>query len=87
MLRIDSKSGQLRPAHLFIYILAGLIYIGRALLLEFAIPARERDIITDLKGRFAAVRDKWLCKAMYLLIGYILSLLLYGKKIACETGS
>ena len=63
------------------------MYVGWALLLEFAISVRERDIIMDLEGRFAAVCDKWLCKATYLLIGYTLSLLLYGKKIACETGS
>ncbi|KAL2211173.1 hypothetical protein CC79DRAFT_1347853 [Sarocladium strictum] len=87
MLRINGESGQLRPAHLFTYVLAGLIYVGRALLSEFAIPARERGTIKDLKGRFAAVRDEWLCKATYSPMGYTLSLLLYGKKIARETGS
>jgi hypothetical protein len=58
VLRINSESGQLRPAHLFIYMLAGLIYIGRALLSEFAILARERGTIKNLEGRFAAVRDE-----------------------------
>ncbi|KAL2209730.1 hypothetical protein CC79DRAFT_1321165 [Sarocladium strictum] len=37
--------------------------------------------------RFAAVRDEWLCKATYSPMGYTLSLLLYGKKIARETSS
>lgn len=87
VLGIDGESGQLRPAHLFTYVLAGLVYVGRALLSEFAIPARERGTIKDLEGRFAAVRDKWLCKATYSPMGYTLSLLLYGKKIARETGS
>ncbi|KAL2212889.1 hypothetical protein CC79DRAFT_1330191, partial [Sarocladium strictum] len=87
VLGIDGESGQLRPAHLFTYVLAGLVYVGRALLSEFAIPARERGTIKDLEGRFAAVRDEWLCKATYSPMGYTLSLLLYGKKIARETGS
>ncbi|KAL2207014.1 hypothetical protein CC79DRAFT_1332834 [Sarocladium strictum] len=78
---------RLRPAHLFTYVLAGLVYVGRALLSEFAIPARERGTIKDLEGRFVAVRDEWLCKATYSPMGYTLSLLLYGKKIARETGS
>ncbi|KAL2208329.1 hypothetical protein CC79DRAFT_1334080, partial [Sarocladium strictum] len=87
VLGIDGESGQLRPAHLFTYVLAGLVYVGRALLSEFAIPARERGTIKDLEGRFAAVRDEWLCKATYSPMGYTLSLLLYSKKIARETGS
>ncbi|KAH7472005.1 hypothetical protein FOMA001_g13015 [Fusarium oxysporum f. sp. matthiolae] len=41
----------------------------------------------DLTQRFAQVRDAWLCNATYSPMGYILSLLLFGKKIARETGS
>jgi hypothetical protein len=69
------------------YVLAGLVYVGWALLLEFAILARERGMMMDLEGRFVVVCDEWLCKAIYLLMGYILSLLLYGKKIAREISS
>ncbi|KAL2203436.1 hypothetical protein CC79DRAFT_1390855 [Sarocladium strictum] len=87
VLGIDGELGQLRLVYLFTYVLAGLVYVGRALLLEFAIPARERGTIKDLEGRFAAVRNEWLCKATYSPMGYTLSLLLYGKKIARETGS
>jgi hypothetical protein len=48
--------------------------VGRALLPEFVIPARERDTMTGL------------CKATYSLMGYTLSLLLYGmaKTIATD---
>ncbi|KAH7108989.1 hypothetical protein B0J13DRAFT_600669 [Dactylonectria estremocensis] len=42
VLGIDGESRQLRPAHLFTYVLAGLVYMGRALLAEWAIPTRER---------------------------------------------
>lgn len=41
----------------------------------------------DLGERFAHVRNTWLCKATYSPMGYTLSLLLYGRSIAKETGS
>ncbi|KAK2927994.1 hypothetical protein FoTM2_013170 [Fusarium oxysporum f. sp. vasinfectum] len=87
VLGIDGETWQMRPAHLFTYVLAGLVFTGRALLGEWAIPTRERDGMEDLTQRFAQVRDAWLCKATYSPMGYILSLLLFGKKIARETGS
>jgi hypothetical protein len=87
VLGIDGETGQLRPAHLFTYVLAGLVFTGRALLGEWAIPTRERAGMEDLTQRFAQVRDAWLCKATYSPMGYILSLLLFGKKIAREMGS
>jgi hypothetical protein len=72
---------------MFIYMLAGLIYIGRALLSEWAVPAAERSTIRDAAEQFARICKKWLYKVIYSFISYILSLLLYGKKIARETGS
>ncbi|KAH7110378.1 recQ family helicase [Dactylonectria estremocensis] len=76
VLGIDGESGQLQLAHLFTYMLAGL-----------AIPTRERPGIVGLAERFAQVRNDWLCKATYSPMGYTLSLLLYSRKIAQETGS
>lgn len=87
VLGIDPDSGQFRPAHNFIYVLAGLVYAGRALFGEWAIPTTKRAEMLDLSERFAQVRDAWLCKAIYSPMGYILSLLLYGRAIAKETGS
>lgn len=87
VLGIDDESGQLRPAHLFTYVLAGMVYVGRALLAEYAIPTAQRPGMEDLERRFARVRDAWLCKATYSPMGYTLSLLLYSRKIAKETGS
>jgi hypothetical protein len=87
VLGIDAETGQLRPAHLFTYMLAGLVFTGQALLGEWVIPTREQDGIKDLTQRFARIRDAWLYKATYSPIGYILSLLLFRKKIARETGS
>ncbi|KAJ4175510.1 hypothetical protein NW759_017678 [Fusarium solani] len=79
VLGIDGETGQLRPAHLFTYVLAGLVFTGRALLGEWAIPTRERAGMTDLAQRFAQVRDAWLCKATYSPMGYTLSLLLTAR--------
>ncbi len=67
--------------------LAGLVYVGRALLAEWAIPTKERAGIEDLGERFAQVWNTWLCKATYSPMGYVLSLLLYGRRIAQETSS
>ncbi|KFY01439.1 hypothetical protein O988_02743 [Pseudogymnoascus sp. VKM F-3808] len=77
VLGIDGGTLQFRPAHLFTYVLAGLTYVGRALLGEWAIPTKDRP----------DVRDTWLCKATYSPMGYTLSLLLYGRAIAKQTGS
>ncbi|RYP21174.1 hypothetical protein DL767_009320 [Monosporascus sp. MG133] len=52
VLGIDSESRQLRPARLFTYVLAGMVYVGRALLAEYAVPTRERRGMDDLKERF-----------------------------------
>jgi hypothetical protein len=87
VLGIDGEAGQFRPAHLFTYVLAGLVYVGRALLGEWAIPTPERAGMADLAARFARVRDAWLCKATYSPMGHVLSLLLYGRERARETGS
>jgi hypothetical protein len=41
----------------------------------------------DLGEWFTRVRDTWLCKAIYSLMGYVLNLLLYNRKIIQETSS
>ena len=87
VLGIDGESVQLRPAHLFTYVLAGLVYVARALIAEHAVPVKARPAMEDLESRFSQAHQTWLCKATYTPIGYVLSLLLYGRKIARETGS
>jgi hypothetical protein len=52
-LGIDKESRQFRLAHLFTYVLAGLVYIRRALLAEWAILTIKRARIEDLGERFA----------------------------------
>jgi hypothetical protein len=84
VLGIDGKPGTIAPCAPLHVCTGGTCVVGRALLSEFVIPARERDTMKDLEGRFAAVRDDWLCKATYPPMGYTLSLLLCGKEIARE---
>ena len=57
VLGIDGKSGNFRLAYLFTYLLAGLVYVGRAWLGEWAIPAAERAGMEDLGGLFSQVRN------------------------------
>ena len=87
VLGINGETGQLRPAHHFTSILAGLIYTARAVVAEAALPSQDRAAMADLPERLAAIRKAWLCKSSYAPMGYVLNLLLYGKKIAFETGS
>jgi hypothetical protein len=47
-LGINRESRQFRLVHLFTYILAGLVYIGRVLLVEWAILTTERVGMEDL---------------------------------------
>jgi hypothetical protein len=86
-LELDGQSGQFRPAHLFAYMLAGLVYIRKALVGQWAIPTSERVWMENLRERCAHIRNTWLCKAIYSPVGYILSLLFYGRNIAPEIGS
>ncbi len=87
VLGINRESRQFRLVHLFTYVLAGLVYVERALLAEQAILTKERVGIEDLGERFAQVQNTWLYKATYSPISYVLSLLLYGRRIAQETSS
>ncbi|KAH8645567.1 hypothetical protein BGZ61DRAFT_542699 [Ilyonectria robusta] len=87
VLGINKQTGQLQPAHLFTGTLAGLVYTGRAVVAEAAIPSSQRAALTDLPEQLHAARESWLCKTSFAPMGYILSLLLYGRKIAMETGS
>jgi hypothetical protein len=63
------------------------MYIRRVLLAKWVIPITERIGIKDLGEWFTRVQDTWLYKATYSLMNYVLSLLLYNRKIAQETNS
>ncbi|KAH6999232.1 hypothetical protein BKA56DRAFT_665741 [Ilyonectria sp. MPI-CAGE-AT-0026] len=54
-------------------------------MVEFGVGLALRFL--DWQEGFPYVRNEWLCKATYTPMGYTLSLLLRGQKIAQETGS
>lgn len=56
ILGIDGESEQLRPAHLFTYVLAGLVYTGRVLLGEWALPMETRSAMTNPEQHFAKIQ-------------------------------
>ncbi|KAF5567440.1 af291909_2recq family helicase [Fusarium napiforme] len=87
VLAIDPDTWQFRTADRFTYVLAGLMYCARATMAEYILPAAQRATMDDLHERFMAARAKWLCKGTITPMGYMLSLHLYGRKIARETGS
>ncbi|KAH6983607.1 hypothetical protein BKA56DRAFT_483196 [Ilyonectria sp. MPI-CAGE-AT-0026] len=65
VLGINGKTGQLRPAHHFTGILAGLIYTARAVIAEAALPSQDRAAIADLPEQLAAIRKAWLKKIAF----------------------
>ncbi|KAH6975854.1 hypothetical protein EDB80DRAFT_658517 [Ilyonectria destructans] len=84
VLGIDGETGQLRPAHHFTGILAGLIYTGRAVVAEAAMPSQDRAAMADLPERLAAIRKAWLRLAV---VWNKEGTLLYfqGRPLAMET--
>ncbi|UPL04093.1 hypothetical protein LCI18_015027 [Fusarium solani-melongenae] len=57
------------------------------ILADFWMQRLDGDPFASPLWHFVGVRDAWLCKATYSPMGYTLSLLLYGRKIAQETSS
>jgi hypothetical protein len=43
---------------MFTYVLVGLVYVERALLSEWAVPAAERSTMRDAAGQFAQMCKK-----------------------------
>jgi hypothetical protein len=65
------ESEQLELAHLSADVLAGFVYVGRAMLGEWAILAAERPEMEDLGNRLEKIRSRWLCKATYSSMKYV----------------
>jgi hypothetical protein len=86
VLRIEGGSGQFRPAHLFTYVLAGLIMlaeVARGMGHSHKGPTGDGG-----SGRaICAGAGHLVVQATYSPMGFTLSLLLYGRAIAKQTGS
>jgi hypothetical protein len=84
-----------RTAYLFTPVLAGFIWIGRLLMLEYALPARAWSSLgwpakasyKDQGARFKDVRDRYLCRGGFHPMGRMIEMLHYGRGIARKEGS
>lgn len=80
---IDEESGRLREANDFSYMLAGIVYCVRVLMVEDILPAASRDVQSaEDDAAFLKLRRKHLADGGFSPMSKMLSLLAYGKYIA-----
>src|SRR5271170_1272943 len=91
---IDVKNGRFREPGNFTPMLAGLTWVGRLLLLEYALPKREykwlnwpsREVYNDYGLHLEQVRQGHLIEGCYSTVSDIISLMAYGKYLAKQQG-
>jgi hypothetical protein len=84
-----------RSAYYYTTFLAGLVWIGRLLLLEYALPAQLYQVLSwpkaagypDQLGRLQAIRQKYLCYSRQHAIGRLLEMLYIGCTTAKKEGA
>jgi hypothetical protein len=84
-----------RTAYFFTPMLAGFIWIGRLLMLEYALPGEKLEVLKwpakasykDQTQRFRQIRDKYLCRGGIHPMGRLIETLRYGRAIARKEGS
>jgi hypothetical protein len=94
VLGIDVKNGRFQEPGNYTPMLAGLIWVGRLLLLEYALPKREykslnwpsREVYNDYGLRLEHVRQGHLIEGCYSPTSDIISLMAYGKYVAKQQG-
>ncbi|KAI9763633.1 MAG: hypothetical protein M1840_000347 [Geoglossum simile] len=94
VLGIDEKTMTLRSPQFYTRFLAGLVWVNKLLLLEYALPSKAwpnlklpaRDEYPDFGIRLAEVRGMHLVDGSYSPQSEILSLLAYGQFVAKQTG-
>jgi hypothetical protein len=92
---IHQHSLMYRTAYIFTPMLAGFIWIGRLLILEYALPGERWEVLKwpaktsdkDQTQRFRQIRDKYLCRGGFHPMGYLIETLRYGRAIARKEGS
>lgn len=78
VLGIDERRGCYRPPTEHGQMLAALLYCGRLLLFEHALPTATRQHITDPYGTFIEVHHRWLIDGKPTPFHYINNLLAYA---------
>jgi len=94
MLGINEKSLTLRQPQDYTRYLAGLVWVNKLLLLEYALPSKAwpeldllaRDEYPDFGKRLHEVRSAYMVDGSYSPQSEILSLLAYGQFVAKQTG-
>src|ERR1700689_3004501 len=95
VLGIDWEKLRFREPGRFTPMLAGLIWVGRLLFLEYALPKRPyttlnwpvREYYDDFEWRLEDIRWRYMLKGSLTPMGSIISLLAYGKYVAKQLGS
>ena len=82
----DRTGGTWRQANDFGQILAGLLFCGRLLLFEHALPSPARGAIASPIEAMRAIRDRWLVENEGTPFSHLLSLLAYAKSAGSADG-
>jgi len=80
--------------YLYTPVLAGFIWIGRLLILEYVLPDKAwtvlkwpaKTVYTDLTVRFKEIWDKYLYQGGFYLMGRMIEMLRYGRVVARKEG-
>ena len=94
VLGIHSYNLAYHTAYAFTPTLAGLLWISRLLLAEYALPLapyKTLDLVvqenmTDLASRLHIIRRRFLCRGGLHAISYLIELLAIGRRIARKEG-
>jgi len=86
---IDSAAEALRHSFVYTPYLAGVLWVNRLLILEYALPLRAwpvtklvaRADVTSVRARVKEIREKRLCEGFFSPTSFILGQLAYGKML------
>jgi hypothetical protein len=84
---IDTGAERLRHSFVYTPYLAGVLWVSRLLILEYALPLRAwpvskvvaREDVASVRARVREVREKRLCEGSFSPTSFILGQLAYGK--------
>jgi hypothetical protein len=95
VLSIQRERLAIHTAYLYTPFLAGLVYVGRLLMLEYALPQQAYETLgwpdcsacPDQLRRLQLVRRKYLCRGGSHLMARLLEMLYVGRTIAKKEGA
>jgi superfamily II DNA helicase RecQ len=86
---IDASAECLRHSFVYTPYLAGVLWVSRLLMLEYALPVRAWPVskvvarvdVASVRARVKEVREKRLCEGSFSPVSFILGQLAYGKML------